>query len=77
MATMASTPISENMPDMPIYLYSSGDNTMEIENVMPMVMPIIAIALVRCSSRVRSAVSAITAALIAPAPCITRPAMIQ
>ena len=68
METKASTPISVNMPDMPMYLYSSGDSTIEIENVMPMVIPIIAIALVRCSSRVRSAVSAITAALIAPAP---------
>ncbi len=46
---------------------------MESANVAPMVTPMIAIALVRCSSRVRSAVSAITAAEIAPAPCITRP----
>ncbi len=40
-----------------------------------MLMPIIAIALVRCCSRVRSESSAITAAEIAPAPCRTRPAI--
>ncbi len=39
-----------------------------------MLMPI-AIALVRCCSRVRSESSAITAAEIAPAPCRTRPAI--
>ena len=36
-------------------------------------MPMMAIALVRCSSRVRSAVSAMTAAEIAPAPWMMRP----
>lgn len=36
-----------------------------------------AITLVRCSSRVRSAASAVTAAEIAPVPCSTRPAIIQ
>ena len=35
-----------------------------------------AIALVRCSSRVRSATSAITVLAIAPAPCRVRPRMI-
>ncbi|MOA34737.1 hypothetical protein D3C78_1561340 [compost metagenome] len=40
-----------------------------------MLMPIIAIALVRCCSRVRSDSIAITAAEIAPAPCSTRPAI--
>jgi hypothetical protein len=38
-----------------------------------MVMPMMAMALVRCSSRVRSAVNAMTAAEIAPAPWMTRP----
>ena len=41
----------------------------------PIVEPIIAIALVRCCSRVRSAASAITTDEIAPAPCSTRPAI--
>ncbi|MCY1458774.1 hypothetical protein D9M71_761870 [compost metagenome] len=40
-----------------------------------MVMPIMAMALVRCCSRVRSDSKAITAAEIAPAPCRMRPAM--
>ena len=42
-----------------------------------MVMPITAIARVRTSSRVRSAVSAITAAEMAPAPCSARPTIVQ
>jgi hypothetical protein len=40
-----------------------------------MLAPIMAIALVRCSSRARSAASAITAAAMAPLPCTTRPRM--
>ena len=46
---------------------------MDSANVPPMVIPMIAMALVRWSSRVRSAASAITAAEIAPAPWIIRP----
>ena len=41
----------------------------------PMVMPMMAMALVRCSSRVRSAASAMTAAATAPLPCSARPAI--
>ena len=40
---------------------------------MPMVEPMIAMAFERWLSRVRSAVSAITTAEIAPAPCSMRP----
>ncbi len=40
-------------------------------------MPITAIARVRTASRVRSAVSARTAAEIAPAPCTVRPTMVH
>ena len=48
----------------------------EIRNVPEdQLQPIIAIALVRCVSRVRSAVNAITTAEIAPAPCRMRPAI--
>ena len=36
-----------------------------------------AMTLVRCCSRVRSAARAVTAAEMAPAPCSTRPTMIQ
>ena len=42
-----------------------------------MVMPMTAIAVVRTLSRVRSAVSASTAAETAPAPCSARPAMVH
>ena len=50
--------------------------TSESANTSPIEAPIIAIVLVRCSSRVRSAANAITAAEIAPAPWITRPAIV-
>ncbi len=42
-----------------------------------MVIPMIAIARVRTSLRVRSAVSASAAAEIAPAPCTERPAIVH
>ena len=61
------------MPGTPMLRPSTGPATMDNANVAPMVTPMMAIALVRCSSRVRSAVSAITAAEMAPAPWIIRP----
>lgn len=51
--------------------------TIESANTRPIEEPIIAMTLVRCWSRVRSAASAVTAAEIAPAPCSTRPTMIM
>ena len=51
--------------------YSAGPSTSEAAKVSPMEPPIMAMALVRCSSRVRSASSAVTAALMAPAPLDT------
>ncbi len=44
-------------------------------NVRPILKPIIAIARVRTPSRVKSASSAVTAALTAPAPCMARAAI--
>ena len=41
----------------------------------PIVEPIIAMTLVRCCSRVRSAASAMATDEIAPAPCSVRPAI--
>ena len=46
-------------------------------NVSAMVMPMTAMARVRTTSRVRSAVSAMTAAEMAPAPCRQRPTITQ
>ena len=57
--------------------YSSGASTSDSAKTRPIEAPIIAIALVRCSSRVRSAASAVTAAEIAPAPWMTRPTMVS
>ena len=52
-----------------------GPATSATMNDVPMVMPTIAIALVRLSSVVRSATSANITAPTAPAPCSTRPTM--
>ncbi len=65
------------MPGTPIDPLRSGPATIDAANVAPMVMPIAAMARVRTTSRVRSAVSATTAAEMAPAPCRQRPAMTQ
>ena len=54
---------------------SHGPATIDNANESPIVEPIMAIDLVRCCSRVRSAAAAIKAAEIAPAPCSTRPMM--
>ena len=65
------------MPGTPMSGVSAGATTSDSANVAPIVMPIAAIARVRTASRVRSAVSAITAAEIAPAPCTVRPTMVH
>lgn len=46
---------------------------MTAQNLPPIVMPTMAIALVRWLSRVESATNALTAAEMAPAPCKPRP----
>ncbi|KWV88928.1 hypothetical protein PFLmoz3_01827 [Pseudomonas fluorescens] len=67
--------MARNSPCKPNARVSKGPTTMATANDRPMVMPIIAMALVRCCSRVRSDSNAITAAEIAPAPCRMRPAI--
>ena len=71
------SPVRVKIPSMPITRYRPGAATSEIANASPIDAPMIAIALVRCSSRVRSATNATTAAEMAPAPCRARPAMVQ
>ena len=66
-------PVSANRPGTPTKRVSTGPSTMLAAKVRPMVSPTEAIARVRTSSRVRSASSAVTAALTAPAPCTARP----
>ena len=70
---MASTPVSQNSPDKPIQAVSKGETTKDSANIKPMLPPTKAMALVRTSSRVRSASKAVTAADTAPAPCRLRP----
>ena len=77
MAASARIAVSHKMPPMPIAAYSAGAATSEMANTSPIEEPIIAMTLVRCCSRVRSAASAVTAAEIAPAPCRTRPRMVH
>ena len=60
---------------MPITRYSSGAPTSESANMKAIVEPIIAITLVRCCSRVRSAASAMATEEMAPAPCSMRAAI--
>ncbi len=69
--------VNQNRPDTPIQPVRTGASNRAAKNAPPMDMPMIAMALVRCRSRVRSAVSANTTAAMAPAPCNARPAMIQ
>jgi hypothetical protein len=76
MPTSASTPVSANSPPMPISAYRGGAATSDSANTSPIDMPSAAIALVRCSSRVESAINADTAAEIAPPPCSARPTMV-
>src|SRR5690554_7250031 len=52
---------------------NQGPNTNATENDKPILTPTVAIAFIRCSSRVKSVKSAIIALAIAPAPCKARP----
>ena len=54
---------------------AKGAAASDTAKLRPIEPPMIAIALARCSSRVRSAAKAVTGAEIAPAPCIARPRM--
>ena len=69
----ASTPVNPNRPDRPIQAVSKGDTTNDNANIKAMLPPTKAMALVRTSSRVKSANKAVTAADTAPAPCRLRP----
>ena len=75
MLASVRVPVSTNSPFTPIKPVSMGESTRLAEKVRPMLRPIIAIARVRTSSRVRSASRAVTAALTAPAPCKARPSV--
>ena len=61
-------PTSVNSPLMPTQWNTIGAPTIATANDTPMLPPTIAIALVRCSSDVRSAMNAITADDTAPMP---------
>jgi hypothetical protein len=73
MPPSARAPVTAKMPAIPTCAASTGAGTSDSANIRPMLAPTSAIALVRTSSRVRSASIAVTAADTAPAPCSARP----
>ena len=72
---MARQPVIAKIPWMPIALSRDGAAMKETANTTPMVEPMIAMALVRCESRVRSATAAMATPEMAPAPWRMRPAI--
>ena len=67
-APSPSAALSQKIPSTPIALCSGGAQISDSKNTAPMPTPSIAIAVVRCSARVRSAVNASAAAETAPPP---------
>ena len=65
--------VTQNSPDIPTKVVSHGPRLNATTKDTPILMPMVAMALVRFSSRVTSASSAITTADTAPAPAIARP----
>ncbi len=65
--------VTKNKPEIPTRLVSQGPRLNATTKDRPILIPIAAMALVRCSSRVTSAKSAMTTAETAPAPAIARP----
>gem|GEM_PF-3580455 len=76
MAAIARPPVIAKMPWMPTHCAREGAATNDTAKAAPIVEPMIAIALLRWVSRVRSAAKAIATPEIAPTPCSTRPAII-
>ena len=75
MPAAASPTISQKMPLTPIKCATIGPATSATMKEAPMVMPTMAMALVRFSSAVRSATMARITEPMAPAPCSARPTM--
>ena len=73
MPIKAKAAVAQKMPDKPTHCSKAAPDAKAMEKDKPILIPIPAMALVRCSSRVKSAVRAITAAEIAPLPCSNRP----
>ena len=75
MPTSASPTISQKMPATPMKRATIGPAMIATMKEAPIEMPTVAMALVRCSSRVRSATSARITEPTAPEPCSARPMM--
>ena len=72
-AIRAEMPVSVKSPETPHSFVSGGEIRRERAKVRPIEAPTMAIALVRTCTRTLSAMNAVTAAEIAPAPCSMRP----
>ena len=72
MPSIAIASMMPKMPGTPTAASSAGATISATTNDSPMLMPITAIARVRTSLRVRSAISAVTEAETAPAPWTPR-----
>ncbi len=70
---MASPAVIAKMPGTPMAALRNGEIAKDTAKETPIVEPMIAIALPRWLSRVRSAAIAITTPEMAPAPCSARP----
>ena len=73
MPTHANAAVTQKIKSIPPTPTNKGPNIIAIAKDTPIDAPIVAIALVRDSSLVKSATNAITALAIAPLPCIARP----
>ena len=76
-ATTAIKALLQNKPDNPASSAIKGPVNMAMVNAAPMLIPMAAITLLRCSSRDRSAARAITALAMAPQPWNSRPTIIH
>lgn len=74
-AIRAEMPVSVKSPETPHSFVSGGEIRRERAKVRPIEAPTMAIALVRTCTRTLSAMNAVTAAEIAPAPCSMRPSI--
>ena len=69
----ASIAVSQKTPATPHDAATIGPNNIAKAKLMPMLIPITAITLGRCSSRLKSLANASKALAIAPMPCNARP----
>ena len=73
MPIIANIAVNQNTPEIPHEAATIGPSNIANAKLMPMLIPITAITLGRCSSRLKSEANASNALAIAPMPCSARP----